>query len=83
MDNSDVNLENARSAKPLRPSEPPTGVHWTRTEAGQRESIRLEGMKIAQTAFQSIGTDTRDPWGFPLHELFAQCQRRLAELESS
>ena len=66
MHNSDVNLENARSAKPLRPSDPPTGVPWTRAEAAQRESIRLEGMKIAQTAVQNIGMSTKDPWGPPI-----------------
>lgn len=66
MLSSDVNLKNARPAKPLSPSDPPTSARWTRTEAGQRESIRIEGMKIAQTAMQSIGLDTRGPWGPPL-----------------
>ena len=65
MHNSTLNFENPRAPRPLRPSDLPTGVPWTRTEAGQRESIRLEGMKIALTAVQSIGMDTRDPWGAP------------------
>ena len=66
MRNSDVKLGNPRSARPVRPSNPPMGVHWTRTEAGRRELIRLEGMKIAQTALQSIGMSTKDPWGPPI-----------------
>jgi len=78
MHNSDVNLKNPRSATPLRPSDPPTGIHWTRTEAGQRESIRLEGMKIVQTALQSIGMSTKDPWGPPIsHPQYALAVSRI------
>jgi hypothetical protein len=65
MRNSTADFENPRAPRPVRPSDLPTDAPWTRTEAGQRESIRIEGMKIGQTAVQSIGMDTRDPWGAP------------------
>ena len=35
-------------------------------EARQRNFIRLQGIKIAQTAHRSIGMSTRDPWGPPV-----------------
>jgi len=66
MHNSDVNLENPRSAKPFRPSGQPAGVHLTGTDAGRREALKVLGMEIAQTALQSIGMSTKDPWGPPI-----------------
>ena len=66
MHKADVNLKNPRLAKPLGSGSQPTGVHSTRTEEGQRESIRILGMNIAQTAVQGIGMSTKDPWGPPL-----------------
>ena len=66
MHKADVNLKNPRLAKPLGSGSQPTGVHSTRTEEGLRESIRILGMNIAQTAVQGIGMSTKDPWGPPL-----------------
>ena len=66
MPNYTLNLENPRAPKPPRTGGQPAGVHWTRTEAGQRESLKILGMEIAQTAIQSIGMSTKDPWGPPI-----------------
>ena len=66
MYTSNVNFKKPSLDQAAPPSDPPAGAHWTRTEAGQRESIRLEGMKIAQTALQSIGMSTKEPWGPPI-----------------
>jgi len=65
MHNSAVNLKNPRSAKPLRPGGQLAGVHWTGTDAGRKEALGVLGMEIAQTALQSIGMSSKDPWGRP------------------
>jgi len=68
MHNSGVKFEKlARAPKPLRPSTQPAGVHWTRTEAGQKELIRREGVKIAQSAIQGIGMSTKAIRGSWMH----------------
>jgi len=66
MHNSNLDLETPRSTKPPRAARQPTGVHWTRTETGQREALRILGTTIAQTAVQSICMSTKDPWGPPI-----------------
>ena len=66
MHNSTLNLENSRSAKPLRPGGHPGFGQGVSTTEREEELQRGEGMKIAQTALQSIGMSTKDPWGPPI-----------------
>jgi len=66
MHNFDLHLENSRSTKPLRPGGHPGFGQAVNVAAREEESKRIEGMKIAQTAVQSIGMSTRDPWGPPI-----------------
>jgi len=65
MHNPDVNLENSRSAGPIRPGGHPGFGQGVSAAAREEELQRVEGMKIAQTAVQSIGMSTEDPWGPP------------------
>jgi len=65
MPNADVNLKDARS-KPLLTGGHPGVAHGASPAAREAELQRVEGMKIAQTAVQSIGISTRDPWGPPI-----------------
>jgi hypothetical protein len=65
MCNSDIYLENSRSAKPFRPGGHPGFGQGMSAAAREEEPQRVEGMKIAQTAAQSIGLSTKDPWGPP------------------
>jgi hypothetical protein len=73
MHKSDLNLKNPRSAKPLRPGVHPGFGQGVSATAREEELQRVEGMKIAQTAVQSIGMSTKDPWGpaisLPQHAL--------------
>ena len=66
MHDFDVNMENPRSAKPLRPGVPPGFGQGVSAATREEEPQRVEGMKIAQTAVQSIGMSTKDPWGPPI-----------------
>ena len=66
MHNSDVYLENSRSAKPFRTGGHPGFGQGVSAAAREEEQQRVEGMKIAQTAVQSIGMSTRDGWGPPM-----------------
>ena len=63
MHNSDVNLENSRLAKPLRPGGHPGFGQGVSAAARENEPQGVEGMKIAQTAAQSIGMSTRSVYG--------------------
>jgi len=78
MHNSDVNLENSRSTKPLRPGGHPGFGQVVSAAAREEEPQGVEGMKIAQTAVQSIGMSTKDPWGPPIgHPQYALAVSRI------
>ncbi len=66
LHNFDVNLKNPRSPKPLRPGGHPGFGQGVSATARKEELQRGDGMKIAQTAVQSIGMSTKDPWGPPI-----------------
>ena len=60
MHNSDVNLENSRSSKPLRPGGHPGFGQGVSAAAREKELQRLDGMKIAQSAVEGIGMSTKE-----------------------
>jgi hypothetical protein len=60
MQKSNFNVENPRSPKALRPSGRPGFGPGESAVAREKELLRAEGMKIAQSAVQGIGMSTKE-----------------------
>jgi hypothetical protein len=60
MQNSTLNLENARAPKPHPPGSHSGSAQWAGPAAREKGLQRIEGMKIAQSAMQGIGMSTKE-----------------------